>query len=204
MKKAVCALLAGVMILGLAAPALAADTKLDNSKTDANVELHGEVERSVRLISVVVPTTISFNVATDNEGLYKGMTSGVGQIINNSMTSDGASAKIDLKVVGVSDAKVVEEKTGLLDYLNLAMAPGGATSAAPIGGFEKYQLSTSITPDAPVTLFSGLNNDGVGHDFRVFAQSKMDGETPVAIPVGSSYTVNTTLRVSWSEDTPAA
>lgn len=213
MKKSnISMLLAGAMTLGLATSALAAGSQEIKQAGDIDVPLKGLVEEDNKLLSVVMPVSIDFTVATkaadsdtvetkgsDNatttqqsdSHVFKALYSGTGTVTNNSLKQD-----IKLELVEVSDPQ------GLLNRMDLAL------------NSDEYTDTTSLktTKKAGIVLATKIegrkqesDTSGSSINLQVVTPAKQrqgicttDGEQyPVNLPAGN-YTIGTVMKITAS------
>ena len=195
MKKALALVLALAMMCALAAPVMAADSdnKTVTNEDGQEVWLNGETKKDAALISVVMPTAINFQIATQEDGGVLtlddsdpgtgGVVSGTGKFTNNS----NRSVKLTLSEVG--DAAVTPT-VGFLSVLDVYLAPASLTRADVFEATDKdYKLSVG----------SGLNRElgtmGLSGtlEFKIFAK---DNETDTTSLADGKYQLRTVMKVS--------
>lgn len=218
MKKQILSLiLALAMVLSMSVCAFAADentiTKKDGT---AEVPLNGEImdNKDIALISVVVPTSIDFQIGTeamagvtditvakigenDSNNLTVGtsgrkfvqLVSGTGTVTNN---TQGNAIKLEI-------SKVADDASNpLLSKVNLALAPASTADAAT--AMASYKLTAG---DSSIVLSNSMAT-GDTLDLKVFgqgAEGTYSGTSyPVNLPDGTA-TVTVTLKVSLADAT---
>lgn len=209
-KKNISLLLAGAMTLGMATSAFAVDEaptkeyKGNGDKTttiDANVDLNGTIGDGEVLLSVVMPTVITFTVATaeatettvDEKGkanaaenaaagsrVYSDISSGTGTVTNNS------NVAIKLEISDVVD------NDGLLTKMDLAVTSDKLKEAAALAnpltsGSTGIVLADSIAAKDGTTQLKVVGQAAKGQFSGI--------DHPVNLPLGD-YSVTTTMKVS--------
>lgn len=158
------------------------------------VDLIGEVEAGKDLISVVMPTSIKFQVSTtDGDNYYKEYVSGTGTFTNNS------TCAVKLSIDSVLDsAEAVNTDTPtmhFMDVLDLAIAPDNVSQADAFatGGTYTYVLKVQDGGlDQQLAKLAVKDKK----NFKIFAKAKTGQEATVI--KNNSYTINTILKISKS------
>ena len=140
------------------------------------------MEQGATLISVVLPTSIDCQVATDADYHYAGITSGVGDVANNSKTGEGADVAVKISLVAVND------QNNLTNLMRLGLAPSNKESVA----LEQPYLLNGFNAENPQEIFSSLAG-GATSDLTVFGGKASGAQNP-NIPDGD-YTIVTTVKV---------
>uniref|UniRef100_UPI0031B7F2B9 hypothetical protein n=1 Tax=Anaerolentibacter hominis TaxID=3079009 RepID=UPI0031B7F2B9 len=150
-------------------------TEVTKDGTSNDMTLKGTVgEPGADLISVVLPSSINFQIGTDDAGKFKNLITSTGTITNNSTIG----VKIELAEV--------KDNGGLLGLVDLALAPKDEDSATVM---TTYKLSAPLA--TPVELATNLEKDGT-LSLKVFGQ-KNDADGEIA---AGEYNVVTTLKVT--------
>lgn len=208
-KKFTSRILAAAMAMSMTATAFAADGVMPvNPKTqEADVNLKGTVANEATLLSVIVPVSIDFAVATEAASgatatkkgskdvsekssggqIFKSLYSGTGTITNNSEND------IDLTIVNVVD------DDDLLNKLDLALtsptlSESDALDSPLAAGENSIQLIKKLT--------KAENSVGTTADIKVVGKGAQgttsSGKLDVDLGEEKEYTVVTTLKVSTS------
>lgn len=198
MKKLVSMCMAVALAVTLAVPALAVTDPAPTHKVgeSGDVTLNGTVSNSpADLISVTIPLSIDFTVATDSNEYFSGITHVQGQVVNHS----AVPVKMEI-------TKVVDNGS-LLPKMDLALAPLSVvgtsnvvdnktqwtvTDSKAFGDENKYWLN-KVGPGNPVELFSSLAANG-GTDMITTCGRLTGGSTQTKIPAGT-YAVVTTITI---------
>lgn len=196
MKKLIyiCLALALTVVLGASAMAAAADSVPPQQAAGekGSVILNGSVSNDATdLISVTMPLSVDFIVATDENEHYAGITHVKGTVVNNS------ASPVKMEVTNVSDTNKIMEK------MNLALAPlsaveqsGAVVDSKAFESAGAYWLNKVVNPSGvaagtSVKLIDRLAANG-GTEMITTCGQKLDDAT--AIPAGA-YTVVTTITI---------
>lgn len=209
MKKVISMLLIVAMMMSLSVCAFAADTTTvealgkDNTVTgSSDVTFTGKVQEASVLLSVVMPTTIEFTVATKNyEGtdklaaskgtlsvapsavsgkVFNALMSGEGTVTNNS------NVAIDLEITNVT------EDSNLLSQIDFAVKSSSMTASAALAnplsvGSANIALASAIAAAGGTTTLKAVGQAATAtHSGTNYEVSVVDG----------TYTITTTLKVS--------
>ena len=184
MRKVLSLLLCAGLMAVLAVPALA-DTP------PGQVILNGKVDADNADINVTMPYKLEFAVLTNADDTFAAITHVEGEVKNNSNKN-----QVQLEVAAVQDPG------GLLDHMDLALAPMSVVDNDGNGTVEKaedeavfgvgagHYVLNDVLSQGPAILITGLEN-GVPQTLTTCAQAQA-GKT---IPTGT-YTVTATIAVS--------
>lgn len=160
----------------------------DGQSNDMHMRIY--IPTSVDLISVVMPSTIDFQIATklqtvDQKEIYKFLTSisGEGEFLNNS------SKTVDLDIISVDDP-LIDKTVSLLSVVDMAVGKSYVDGDSLLSNPANL-LSSSVSAAHPISLGSLMS--GGSETYKVFVQDNPDNEDSL---LDGTYTVTTTVKVT--------
>lgn len=181
MKKILSIVLAAAMGVSMTFAAFASTgSTVTGDGKNAKVPLYADVTAADNIISVVMPTQITFQIgATD--GAFSTLVSGTGEFSNNS------TCAVDLSIIKVIDPTV--GNTTFLSIIDLALGTSVEESADVMLDEARY-LRSSLTVDDKITL--GRIYADSKETYKVFGQDNAKDTT--TLPDGT-YKIETTIKV---------
>lgn len=218
MKKILSLTLALLLTMSMTVCAFAAETKTytvaggQDATTSGDVILTGKVDDSEVLLSVVMPTTLTFQVATTKAAAgvktapkigattENAVAAGEGYIFGELITGEGtvtnkSNVAISLSIVDVTD------KNGLLDLMYLGVASTDLSekeavkSANALSSSKDYEASPLKLANA-IAAYTGTANLKVVGAGATSETADSSGEALAVNLPSAEYTVVTTLKVS--------
>lgn len=203
MKKILSLILALAVVMSMSVCAFATETTTveaagdDKTTAEGKVDLVGTVYEGAVLLSVVMPTTLTFQVGTEQSSaqladkrengsittggyIFASLISGEGTVTNNSTHA------IDLYI------SKVEDTNGLTDKMNLGVTGNALDEATALSSY----LTTATTD---LKLSSNIATEGGTDTLKVVgsaAKGNVSGGSFDINLAAGDYTVTTTLKVA--------
>ena len=176
---------AGALAMVGVVPAFAADGVVNSDGGTQDVKISASVAKpDEKIISVTVPSQMAIAIQTDAEGKFDTATGSQATVTNNAVSN----ASVKIEIAKVSQTAGLDSNAKLLDLVDLKLI---GEDAAGIVLTEGDKTTDNV-------LYSNLAKGGS-------FQLKLDAAKKAANPVipTDAYTVNTTLKVTALDPTPA-